>query len=108
MSTTIFAALGKDFEETVVFMNNNCTIKNLTGFTSNIKVSKFYNSSPVITITGIVQSPATSGAVKYTAPKELLSVLGYGSFFYTRYLYDDKGKVDSLVSGNFIITPSIL
>lgn len=107
MSTTIYTASGIDFEERVLYENNDGTVKDLTGYTSNIKVAKYFNSTPIITITGVVETPPTSGIVKYSATKESLSVLGFGSYFYSRYLYDSEGEVKSVTTGNFVITPSV-
>lgn len=108
MSTTIYTASGIDFQERVLYENDDGTIKDLTGYTSDIKVAKYFNSTPIITITGVVEIPATNGIVKYSAPKESLSVLGFGSYFYSRYLYDSEGEVKSVVSGNFVIIPSVI
>lgn len=107
MNITIYTPAGKDFEERVLFENDDGTVKNLTGYTSNIKVAKYFNSTPVVTITGVIESPPTSGIVKYSATKESLAILGFGTFVYSRYLYNNTGEVDSVVTGNFVILPSV-
>jgi hypothetical protein len=110
---TIYAFIGKDFEERVLYQNNNCTTKDLTGYTSHIKVAKYYESTPIVTITGAVETPATAGIVKYTAESDDIKELGYGTFVYSRYLLEPPvgdpptQKVHSVISGTFVVIPSI-
>lgn len=105
---TIYASNKEDFEELSLFQNPDGTVKDLTGtFTSNIKIAKFYNTSPILTITGTVQSPATDGKVKYTATALQMAALSHGTFVYTKYLYDATGKVVVSTTGFFVIIPSV-
>lgn len=108
MNKTIYTNFGADFEETFLYKNANGTPKDLTGYTSNIKVAKYFGAKPVITITGTVQIPATNGIVIYNAPKEIFLSFGFGTFFYTRYLYDSTGKIQSVITGDFVIIPNIV
>lgn len=107
-ANTIYANTKEDFEERALFQDFNGVTMDLTGtYTANMKVAKYYNSTPIVTITGAVETPATSGIVKYTATASQMSVLGYGTHVYTRYLYDSTGKAISVVSGSFVIVPTV-
>lgn len=106
--TTIYAIAKENFEERALFQNPNGTTMDLTGaYTSVMKVAKYYDSTPIVTISGAIESPATGGIVKYTATPMQMSALGFGTHVYTRYLYDPTGKTVSVVSGNFVIIPSV-
>lgn len=105
---TIYANTKEDFEERALFQNSNGTAMDLTGgYTSTMKVAKYYNSTPIVTITGVPETPETTGIVKYTATALQMSALSYGTHVYTRYLYDPTGKTVSVVTGSFVILPTV-
>jgi uncharacterized membrane protein len=106
--TTLYATRTESFEERALFENADGTPKDLTGtFTSFIRVAKYYNTTPIVTISGTIDTPATLGTIKYTATALQMSALDYGSHVYTRYLYDVTGTAVSVVSGSFVIIPSV-
>lgn len=106
--STIYAYDNSDFALTVIHTNSLGTAINITGHTSVIKVTKFYGSSVVVSIPGVIQTPASSGTMKYSATALQLSVLEYGTNVYTRYLYDSLGNTVSVVNGSFILIPTVV
>ena len=110
MTTTLYAYQGKDFEENALFLDEYGAVKNIEGHSSYIKVAKHYGADPEnkLTIPGQILPPASNGIFYYTLPKETILTLEYGSNVYTRYLINAFGEVVNVVSGEFIIIPSVL
>ena len=110
MNPTLYAYQGKDFEENAIFIEETGNPKNVSGHTSFLKIAKNYDSDAAnkITVNGTIVSPSSSGIFYYNATKESLLPLGYGKFVYTRYLVDSLGEVVNVVSGDFVIIPSVL
>lgn len=110
MTTTLYAYQGKEFVENAIFLDYTGNPINVAGYTSYIKVAKYYDAaaSDTITINGVIVPPASGGIFQYTASKETILTLKYGNHVYTRYLVDAFGKVTNVVSGEFTIVPSVL
>jgi hypothetical protein len=110
MTTTLYAYQGKDFEENALFLDEYGSVKDVAGHTSFLKIAKHYTAEAAnkITINGVIFPPSTNGIFYYTASKETILSLDYGSHVYTRYLVDPTGDVVNVVSGEFIIIPSVL
>lgn len=110
MSATLYAYQGKEFVETAVFLDFTGNPINVTGYTSYLKVAKYFDaaSDDTITITGVIVPPASSGIFQYTATKETILLLKYGKNVYTRYLVNQAGTVVNVVSGDFTVMPSVL
>lgn len=107
MSNTIYAVTTDEFFERVQYTNADGTVKDLTGHTSRIKVTKYYGSSLAITIQGVVEAPAVNGIVKYEAPSAIWAATEYGAHVYSRYLYDATNKVVDVVNGELILIPAV-
>ena len=109
MSATIYTQLGKDFLERALFENEAGAPMDLTGgYTTEIKVAKFYGQTATVTIPGVIEIPETNGIAKYELDAVSMEVLGFGTFVYTRYLYDSLGNTSAVVSGSFVVVPSVL
>lgn len=107
MSTTIYAVNKDEFFERVLYENPDGSVKDLTGHSSLIRVTKYYGSSNTISINGTVETPATNGIVKYEAPFTIWNNVTAGAYVYSRYLYDNTGKVVDVVSGDLILIPAV-
>jgi hypothetical protein len=110
MTTTLYAYQGKNFEESAVFLNDLGAPLDVTGHTSYLKVAKSYGSDPAntLTINGVIVTPASNGVFYYTATKENILTLSSGTHVYTRYLLNSSNAVVNIVSGEFVIIPSVL
>lgn len=107
MSNTIYAINKDEFFERVLYENPDGSVKDITGHTSNIKVTKYFGSTQVITITGVIEAPATNGIVRYEAPIATWNNVIPGAYVYSRYLYDGTGKVVDVVTGDLILIPAV-
>lgn len=110
MGVTLYAYQGKDFTESAIFLNAQGLPINVLNHTSYIKVAKYYEApqASVITINGAAVTPTTLGIFEYAASKETILLLKHGSNVYTRYLLDEQNEVINVVSGEFIVIPSVL
>lgn len=105
--STLYVAITEPFEESVAYQNDNGSPRDLTNHTSYIRVSKYYGSSPIATLQGTIQSPASAGIVKYTGESTTWTNFSAGAHVFTRYLFDGTGKVVSADNGILILIPGV-
>ena len=107
MSETLYTVNKEDFFERKAYLNEDGTPKDLTGYTSLIRITKYYGSTNIIVIGGVVEIPTTNGFVKYEAPHTVWNNVTPGAYVYSRYLYDSTNKVVDIVSGDLILIPAV-
>lgn len=107
MNSTIYANSKQDFFDRFVFKTTGGTVINVTGYTSTLRIAKYFNSTPVIAITGVIEVPATNGAFTYSATDTVMNTIEYGAHVYTRILYDSVGNTVSVYTGSFINMPTV-
>ena len=107
MSNTIYTINKDEFFEQVLYKNLDGSVKDLTGHTSLIRVTKYYGSANTISINGTIELPATSGIVRYNAPFTIWNNVDAGAYVYSRHLYDNLDKVVDVVSGDLILIPAV-
>lgn len=107
MSNTIYAINKDEFFERVLYENPDGSVKDITGHTSLIRITKYFGSSAVIIINGAIEAPATNGIMKYEAPISTWTNITPGAYVYSRYLYDADDKVVDVVTGDLILIPAV-
>lgn len=107
MSNTLYHTLGESFFERSLYENSDCTVKNVSGHTSYIKVAKYYESAAILTIPGALETNGTDGIFKYELAATNFASIQHGTYVYSRYLLDATPKIVSVVSGTLVLIPSV-
>lgn len=102
---TIYITQNTTFEKTITVLSPSNTPVNLTGNTVSFKLSKYFDSTTVITGTAAILSP-TAGTITISLTSTETNNLPYGTMQYS--VFRTVSGVSSLVlQGQAIVIPTV-